>query len=128
MALQSVSLEVPRGQTLGILGRNGSGKSTLLQIIAGILKPTTGDLKVNGRVSALLELGSGFNPEFSGRENVIFQAQVLGVSDDEIQRRLPDIEAYADIGEFFDQPVKTYSSGMFVRVAFSAATSIDPDI
>jgi lipopolysaccharide transport system ATP-binding protein len=128
LALQDVSLEVPRGQTLGILGRNGSGKSTLLQIIAGILQPTGGEVKVNGRISALLELGAGFNPEFSGRENVIFQAQVLGVPDEEIRRRLPDIEAYADIGEFFDQPVKTYSSGMFVRVAFSAATSIDPDI
>lgn len=127
-ALRDVSFEVPRGRTVGILGRNGSGKSTLLQIISGILKPTIGDVVINGRVSALLELGAGFNPEFSGRENVILQAQVLGVPDEEIRRRLPDIEAYADIGEFFDQPVKIYSSGMFVRVAFSAATSIDPDI
>lgn len=127
-ALRDVSFEVPRGRTVGILGRNGSGKSTLLQIISGILKPTSGDVVINGRVSALLELGAGFNPEFSGRENVILQAQVLGVPDEEIRRRLPAIEAYADIGEFFDQPVKIYSSGMFVRVAFAAATSIDPDI
>lgn len=127
-ALRDVSLEVPRGHTIGILGRNGSGKSTLLQIIAGILKPTSGDVVINGRVSALLELGAGFNPEFTGRENVIFQAELTGLSAKEIEKRLPEIEAYADIGEFFDQPVKTYSSGMFVRVAFASATNIDPDI
>jgi ABC-type polysaccharide/polyol phosphate transport system ATPase subunit len=127
-ALKGVSFEVPRGQTVGILGRNGSGKSTLLQIIVGVMQSTSGEVVVNGRVSALLELGAGFNPEFTGRENVVFQAQVMGLSREEIDRRLPEIEAFADIGEFFDQPVKTYSSGMFVRVAFAAATSVEPDI
>ena len=127
-ALKDVSFEVPRGQTVGILGRNGSGKSTLLQIVAGIMKPTSGDVTINGRVSALLELGAGFNPEFTGRENVVFQAQGMGLSREDIERKLPEIEAYADIGQFFDQPVKTYSSGMFVRVAFAAAASVDPDI
>jgi lipopolysaccharide transport system ATP-binding protein len=127
-ALQRVSFEVPRGQTVGILGRNGSGKSTLLQIIAGIMQPTSGEVVVNGPVSALLELGAGFNPEFTGRENVIFQAQVVGLSSEEINRRLPEIEAFADVGEFFDQPVKTYSSGMFMRVAFAVAINVDPDI
>ncbi len=127
-ALKGVSFDVPKGQTVGILGRNGSGKSTLLQIIAGIMQPTSGEVTVNGRVSALLELGTGFNPEFTGRENVIFQAQVVGLPREEINRRLPEIEAFADIGEFFDQPVKTYSSGMFVRVAFAVAVSVDPEI
>lgn len=127
-ALKGVRFEVPRGQTVGILGRNGSGKSTLLQIIAGIMRPTTGDVIVNGRVSALLELGAGFNPEFTGRENVIFQAQVMGLPRDAINLRLPEIEAFADVGEFFDQPIKTYSSGMFVRVAFASAINVDPDI
>jgi ABC-type polysaccharide/polyol phosphate transport system ATPase subunit len=127
-ALKGVSFEVPQGQTVGILGRNGSGKSTLLQIIAGIMQPTSGEVIVNGRVSALLELGAGFNPEFTGRENVLFQAQVMGLSREEMDRRLPEIEAFADVGEFFDQPVKTYSSGMFVRVAFAAATNVDPEI
>ncbi len=127
-ALKDVSFEIPRGQTLGILGRNGSGKSTLLQIIAGIMQPTSGNVTVNGRVSALLELGAGFNPEFTGRENVVFQAQVMGLSRGDIDRKMPEIEEFADIGQFFDQPVKTYSSGMFVRVAFAAATNVDPDI
>jgi ABC-type polysaccharide/polyol phosphate transport system ATPase subunit len=127
-ALRGVSFEVPRGQTVGILGRNGSGKSTLLQLIAGVMQPTNGEVIINGRVSALLELGAGFNPEFTGRENVFFQAQVLGVSREEINRRLPEIEAFAEIGEFFEQPVKTYSSGMFVRLAFAAAIHVDPDI
>jgi lipopolysaccharide transport system ATP-binding protein len=127
-ALKGVSLDVPRGQTVGILGRNGSGKSTLLQIIAGIMQPTGGEVIVNGRISALLELGAGFNPEFTGRENVLFQAQVVGLPRQEIDRRLPEIESFADIGEFFEQPVKTYSSGMFVRVAFASAANVDPDI
>jgi len=127
-ALQGISFEVPRGQTVGILGRNGSGKSTLLQIIAGIMQPSSGEVIVNGRISALLELGAGFNPDFTGRENSIFQAEVLGLSREEIGRKLLEIEKFADIGEFFDQPVKVYSSGMFVRVAFAAAISVDPDI
>lgn len=127
-ALKGVAFEVPRGQTLGIVGRNGSGKSTLLQIIAGIMQPTSGEIAVNGRVSAILELGSGFNPEFTGRENVLFQAQLVGLSREQVYQRLPDIEAFADIGEFFDQPVRTYSSGMFVRVAFATAIHVDPEI
>lgn len=127
-ALQGISFEVPRGQTVGILGRNGSGKSTLLQIIAGVMQPTSGEVIANGRISALLELGAGFNPEFTGRENAVFQAEVMGLRREEIDRKLPEIEKFADIGEFFDQPVKVYSSGMFVRVAFAAAISVDPDI
>lgn len=127
-ALNGVSVDIPKGQTIGILGRNGSGKSTLLQIVAGILQPTSGSLVVQGRVSALLELGAGFNPEFTGRENVMLNGAITGVSRDEMMARMPQIEAFADIGEFFDQPVKTYSSGMFVRVAFAVAIHVDPDI
>jgi lipopolysaccharide transport system ATP-binding protein len=127
-ALNGVSVDIPKGQTIGILGRNGSGKSTLLQIIAGILKPTSGSVIVQGRVSALLELGAGFNPEFTGRENVMLNGAITGVPREEMVARMPEIEAFADIGEFFDQPVKTYSSGMFVRVAFAAAINVDPDI
>jgi lipopolysaccharide transport system ATP-binding protein len=127
-ALTGINFVVPRGQTVGILGRNGSGKSTLLQIIAGVMQPTGGEVTAFGRVAALLELGAGFNPEFTGRENVIFQAQVMGMSAKDIKRKLPEIEQFADVGDFFDQPVKIYSSGMFVRVAFAAATSVDPDI
>jgi lipopolysaccharide transport system ATP-binding protein len=127
-ALQDVSVDIPRGRTVGIVGRNGSGKSTLLQIICGILRPTSGDVTVNGRIAALLELGAGFNPEFSGRDNVLLNGAIQGVSREEMIARLPVIEAFADVGEFFDQPVKTYSSGMFVRVAFAAAINIEPDI
>lgn len=127
-ALESVSLDVHRGEVVGILGRNGSGKSTLLQIICSVMRPTRGEVLVQGRVSALLELGAGFNPEFSGRENVILNGAIMGVSRQDMLKRLPDIEAFADIGEFFDQPVKTYSSGMFVRVAFAAAIHVDPEI
>lgn len=127
-ALNGVSVDIPKGQTIGILGRNGSGKSTLLQIIVGILQPTSGSVIVQGRVSALLELGAGFNPEFTGRENVILNGAITGVPRDEMVARMPQIEAFADIGDFFDQPVKTYSSGMFVRVAFAAAINVDPDI
>ncbi|MCK4602635.1 MAG: ABC transporter ATP-binding protein [Phycisphaerae bacterium] len=127
-ALQDISFNVPKGATLGIIGRNGSGKSTLLQIICSILRPTTGQVEVSGRVSALLELGAGFNPEFTGRENAIFGGRLMGLSKDEIQYRLPEIEAFADIGQFIDQPVKTYSSGMFVRLAFATAINVDPDI
>lgn len=127
-ALKGVSFQVPRGQTIGILGRNGSGKSTLLQIIAGVMQATSGVIQANGRVSALLELGAGFNPEFSGRENVTFQAQIMGFSRPEINRLIPEVEEFADIGDFFDQPVKIYSSGMFVRVAFAIASTVNPDI
>jgi lipopolysaccharide transport system ATP-binding protein len=127
-ALKDLSFDVAVGETCGILGRNGSGKSTLLQIIAGVTQPTCGNVAVNGRISAVLELGAGFNPEFTGRENVFLQGQIGGLSRIEIEERVPEIEAYADIGEFFDQPVRTYSSGMFLRVAFAAAISVDPDI
>nr|WP_290228024.1 ABC transporter ATP-binding protein [Trichocoleus desertorum] len=127
-ALRDINLEVSKGQMLGIVGRNGSGKSTLLQLIAGTLKPTIGEVQVNGRISALLELGSGFNPEFTGRQNVFFNGQLLGLSQKEIERKFDDIASFADIGDFIEQPVKTYSSGMFVRLAFAVATSVDPDI
>ncbi|MBE9215518.1 ABC transporter ATP-binding protein [Plectonema cf. radiosum LEGE 06105] len=127
-ALKDISLEVPKGQTVGIVGQNGSGKSTLLQIIAGTLTPTTGEIAVRGRVSALLELGSGFNPEFTGRQNIFFNARLLGMNQGEIEDKFDDIAAFADIGDFLDQPVKTYSSGMYVRLAFSVAINVDPQI
>jgi len=127
-ALQDVSFEIKKGEAVGIIGRNGSGKSTLLQLICGILKPTSGNVQVNGRISALLELGSGFNPEFTGRENVYFQGAVVGIPKDEMERRFNDIAAFADIGEFIDQPVRTYSSGMYVRLAFATAIHADADI
>jgi lipopolysaccharide transport system ATP-binding protein len=127
-ALQGVSFDVRHGQTVGILGRNGSGKSTLLQIIAGVMQPTSGAAIVKGRISALLELGAGFNPDFTGRENSSFQAEVMGLSREEIGRKIREIETFADVGEFFDQPIRVYSSGMFVRVAFAAAISVDPDV
>lgn len=127
-ALQNVSFEIKKGDVVGIIGRNGSGKSTLLQLVCGILKPTSGEVQVNGRIAALLELGSGFNPEFTGRENIYFQGAIMNISKDEIDARFDDIAAFADIGEFIDQPVRAYSSGMFVRLAFAVATHIDPDI
>lgn len=127
-ALQDVSFDILRGETVGIVGRNGSGKSTLLQLICGILKPTSGSVTVNGRVSALLELGAGFNPEFTGRENVFFQGTIMGLSQADMAARFDTIAAFADIGEFIDQPVRTYSSGMFVRLAFAVAVHVDPDI
>lgn len=127
-ALQDVSFDIRKGETVGIIGRNGSGKSTLLQLICGILKPSAGKVKVNGRISALLELGSGFNPEFTGRENVYFQGAVMGISKEEMASRFDEIVAFADIGEFIDQPVRTYSSGMYVRLAFAIAVNVEPDI
>jgi lipopolysaccharide transport system ATP-binding protein len=127
-ALGDVSFDVRKGETVGIIGRNGSGKSTLLQIICGTLSPTFGAVETKGRIAALLELGSGFNPDFTGRENVFLNASVLGLSNEEIANRFDDIAAFADIGDFIDQPVKTYSSGMTVRLAFAVAISVDPDL
>jgi len=127
-ALRNASFSVRRGETVGVIGRNGSGKSTLLKLLCGTLAPTTGTLTVLGRVAALLELGTGFNPEFTGRENVYLNAAILGLDDAEIEHYLPEIVAFADIGEFIDQPVKTYSSGMAVRLAFAVAAHVRADI
>ena len=127
-ALKEVSFDVKKGETVGIIGRNGSGKSTLLQLICGTLNATSGIIETQGRIAALLELGSGFNPEFTGRENVYMNASILGLSQAEIDAKYSEIVAFADIGDFIDQPVKTYSSGMYVRLAFSVQVSIDPEI
>ncbi|GAB7521209.1 ABC transporter ATP-binding protein [Paraburkholderia sp. 2C] len=127
-ALRDVSFQVRRGETIGVIGRNGSGKSTLLQILAGTLAPTNGEVSVNGRVAALLELGSGFNPEFSGRDNVYLNGRILGLSQREIEARYDQIVEFADIGDFIEQPVMTYSSGMFVRLAFAVQAHIDASI
>lgn len=127
-ALRDISLKVSKGETLGIIGCNGSGKSTLLQMICGTLTPTEGSIKTQGRIAALLELGSGFNPEFTGRENVAINARLLGLSEKEVEEKFDQIVDFSEIGQFIDQPVKTYSSGMFVRLAFAIASHADPDI
>ncbi|MFO1098502.1 MAG: ABC transporter ATP-binding protein [Xanthobacteraceae bacterium] len=127
-ALSHVSFDVRRGETVGVIGRNGSGKSTLLQVICGTLRPNAGHVEVNGRIAALLELGAGFNPEFTGRENVYLNASILGLPRGEIDARFDDIARFADIGDFIEQPVRTYSSGMYVRLAFATAINVDPDI
>lgn len=127
-ALEDVSFEIQPGETVGIIGRNGSGKSTLLQIIVGTLRPSSGSVEVRGRVSALLELGAGFNPEFTGRENVYLAGAILGLNGTAMNALMPEIERFADIGDFIDQPVKTYSSGMYVRLAFAVAIHVKPDI
>jgi len=127
-ALQDVSFEIKRGQTVAIIGRNGSGKSTLLKIITGVLTPTSGSVEVHGRISALLELGAGFNPELTGIQNVFLYGSIIGYSRDEMKRRLDDILAFADIGEFVEQPVKLYSTGMFARLAFATYIHVDPEI
>lgn len=127
-ALSDISFEIGKGETVGIIGRNGSGKSTLLQLICGTLAPTTGDVETRGRIAALLELGSGFNPEFTGRENVYMNASVLGLSKDEIDACYDDIASFADIGDFIEQPIRSYSSGMVVRLAFAVAINASPQI
>jgi len=128
LALDGVTFSVERGETFCVVGQNGSGKSTLLQIAAGILQPTSGSVSVHGRVSALLELGAGFNPEFTGRDNVFLSGAILGLSTRQIEQRYPEIERFAEIGAFIDQPVKTYSSGMVMRLAFAVAIHVDPEI
>lgn len=127
-ALDKVSFELHRGEALGLIGRNGSGKSSLLQLISGIQHPTSGTVQVNGRISALLELGAGFNPEFTGRENVYLNTAIQGLSEEDTDARFQRIAEFADIGEFIDRPVKTYSSGMYIRLAFAAAVSVQPEI
>ncbi|MGA3186927.1 MAG: ABC transporter ATP-binding protein [Bryobacteraceae bacterium] len=127
-ALRDVSLNVERGEVLGVIGPNGSGKSTLLQIVSGILEPTRGRVVARGRIAALLELGAGFNPEFSGRENVFLNGEILGIARRDMERVFPEIERFAEIGTFMDRPVKEYSTGMYVRLAFSTAIHVDPEI
>lgn len=127
-ALDDISFEIKKGETVGIIGCNGAGKSTLLQIICGTMSQTSGSVNRNGRIAALLELGSGFNPEFTGRENVFMNGAILGLTQNEIENRFDDIAAFADIGEFIEQPVKTYSSGMYVRLAFAVIAHVDADI
>lgn len=127
-ALQDVSLEVPTGESVGVIGRNGAGKTTLLQIIAGVLQPTHGEVSVEGRVTALLELGSGFNPEYTGRENILLSGQILGFSEEQMKRKLDVIAQFAELEAFIDQPVKTYSTGMLMRLAFASAIHVDPDV
>src|SRR5580693_9596961 len=127
-ALRDVNLTVEPGEVLGVIGPNGSGKSTLLQIVSGILSPTRGRVIARGRIAALLELGAGFNPEFSGRENVYLNGEILGIPRREMERVFPSIAKFAEIGSFMDRPVKEYSSGMYVRLAFSTAIHVDPEV
>lgn len=127
-ALDRLSFDVIRGETVGVVGRNGAGKSTLLQLMCGTLAPTSGHIEIHGRIAALLELGAGFNPQFTGRENVYLNGSILGLSRKEIDRKYHEIVEFADIGEFIDRPVKTYSSGMFLRLAFAVAINVEPDI
>ena len=127
-ALRGVDLRVPKGSTIGIVGRNGSGKSTLLKLLTGIYAPTTGTIQVKGRISALLELGAGFHPDFTGRENILINGIILGMGRAELKARMPEIIEFAELGDFIDEPVRTYSSGMFMRLAFAVATHVDPDV
>lgn len=127
-ALKDVSFEVGKGEIVGIVGRNGSGKSTVLKILTGVLAPTQGSVSISGKVSALLELGAGFNMEYTGMKNIYLNASMMHISREEIEKRIPDILSFADIGDYISQPVKTYSSGMFVRLAFAVAINVDPDV
>ncbi|RDV81842.1 ABC transporter ATP-binding protein [Ammonifex thiophilus] len=127
-ALKNINLTVPHGVTVGLVGRNGSGKSTLLKIISRILYPTKGEVRVNGRMSTLLELGAGFHPDFTGRENIFLNASILGLTRREIKERLDEIIAFAELGDFIDNPVRNYSSGMYMRLGFAVAVHVDPDI
>lgn len=127
-ALKDVSFEIRKGETIGIVGKNGSGKSTLLKLLTGVVTPTSGELNINGKISALLELGAGFNSEYSGVENIFLNGTLMGIPREEMEKRYDDIVNFADIGDYIYQPVKTYSSGMFVRLAFAVAINVDPDI
>ncbi|MGB9803986.1 ABC transporter ATP-binding protein [Desulfofundulus sp.] len=127
-ALKNINLTVPQGKTVGLIGRNGSGKSTLLKVISRILYPTEGEVRVKGRVSTLLELGAGFHPDFTGRENIFLNASILGLTRREIKERLDDIIAFAELGDFIDNPVRNYSSGMYMRLGFAVAVHVDPEI
>lgn len=127
-ALRNISFDVLEGESVGIIGRNGSGKSTLLKILSGVLAPTTGEVNVKGKIASLLELGAGFNPELTGRENIYFNGALMGCSKTQMEKRIAELIAFADIGEFIDQPVKVYSSGMFVRLAFAVSVHVDPDV
>ncbi len=127
-ALEGVTFALPRGEGLALIGENGAGKSTLLKILAGITAPTSGSFAVRGKVASILELGSGFHPEFTGRQNVVLNAAMLGLSQEEVRRKMPDILAFSELGEFIDQPVKVYSTGMAMRLGFSIATQVEPDV
>jgi ABC-type polysaccharide/polyol phosphate transport system ATPase subunit len=127
-ALEDVTFNMPRGEGLALIGENGAGKSTLLKILAGVAAPTSGEFRVSGKVASILELGSGFHPEFTGRQNIVLNAAMLGLSQDELRRKMPDIVAFSELGDFIDQPVKTYSTGMAMRLGFSIATQVEPDV
>lgn len=127
-ALHDVSFQAKKGSTFSLIGDNGAGKSTLLQLVAGVLRPSSGQVTIHGRISTILELGTGFNPEFTGRENAMMSGTIMGIPSKEMERRLPEIADFAEIGDFFDRPVKLYSSGMYIRLAFAVATSVDPDM
>ncbi|HYN20019.1 MAG TPA: ABC transporter ATP-binding protein, partial [Thermoanaerobaculia bacterium] len=127
-ALEGVSFAISRGEGLALVGENGAGKSTLLKILAGITMPTQGSFQVRGKIASILELGSGFHPDFTGRQNVVLNAAMLGLSEEELRRKMPDIIGFSELGDFIDQPVKTYSTGMAMRLGFSIATQVEPDV